>query len=303
MTEVRGASPEQREILREILAGLPDTTISVLRVEPEYDLEPERDENDNPPPDWDPTRSLGDALRLLEPEWPDFRTQWELELVGAAFHRLSRERGLPAVVAVHSAQSGHYHWDGEDDAPKKLDRKEVDWQIRSAASTTGALLDRVELLEPGGLAVAVSLAVPEAHGFLRHGLDAFVALSGLTDGALAGSFVRLEDGEPEPVVELYGRRGMGAQRSRRDVQCCVSHGFGGLTDPGPPPCPFPSRTWDDMFDAFRSNLPTTTGRDLREWRAMVASEGRENSWDQLTWLEREHGLGHAEAYAIATAEA
>jgi hypothetical protein len=52
----------------------------------------------------------------------------------------------------------------------------------------------------------------------------------------------------------------------------------------------------------RSNLATTTGRDLREWRAIVASEGRENSSDQLTWLEREHGLGHAAAYAIVIAE-
>jgi hypothetical protein len=167
MTEVTGASPEQREILQEILAGLPDTRISVLRVEPEYDLEPERDVNDNPPPDWDPTRSLGDALRLLEPEWPDLRTQWELELVGAAFHRLSRERKLPAVVAVHSAQSGTYFWDGDDEAPKQPDPVEVDQRIQGAAATTGALLDRVEMLEADGLAVAVSLAVPEAHWLKR----------------------------------------------------------------------------------------------------------------------------------------
>jgi hypothetical protein len=93
---IEGTSPEQQTILEAILAGLPSARMRVLRVKPEYDLEPERDEHDNPPADLDPTRPLGDALWLVDPEWPDARTEWELELVGAAFNRASAEAGRPS---------------------------------------------------------------------------------------------------------------------------------------------------------------------------------------------------------------
>lgn len=48
-------------ILEAILAGLPETQMRRLVVEPEYDREPERDADNNPPADWDPTKPLGDA--------------------------------------------------------------------------------------------------------------------------------------------------------------------------------------------------------------------------------------------------
>ena len=264
MTQIAGASPQQRALLEEILGGLPGTRIRRLRVEPEYDLEPERDENDNPLGDWDPTTPLGDSLRLVEPEHPDLRTQWELEMVGAAFHRGSAESGLTRVVAVRSRNGGPYFWDGDGSAERSvLTREEEDARVQSAAATTGALLDRLEFLEPGGLAVAVTLAVPEPHGFLRHGLAAFNHLSGQHNGARDGSYLEVVDGTSEPVYQL-GCRGSGCMSSSRaDVACCAPGGLGrALEDPGPPPCLFPFRTWEDMWVAFRRDLARTTGRDL-----------------------------------------
>lgn len=102
MPLIEGASPEQRAILEEILAGLSNTRMRELRVKQEYDLEPERDEHDNPQPDWDPTTPLDDALWLVDPPHPDLRAEWELELVGAAFHLASAKAGLTQVVAAFS---------------------------------------------------------------------------------------------------------------------------------------------------------------------------------------------------------
>lgn len=304
MTQIAGASPQQRALLEKILGGLPGTQIRRLRVEPEYDLEPERDADNNPPADWDPTTPLGDSLRLMEPAHPDLRTQWELEMVGAAFHRSSAKSGLTRIVAVSSQNGGPYFWDEDRSVERSgLTREEEDAQVQSAAATTGAVLDRVEFLEPEGLAVAVTLAVPEPHGFLRHGLAAFSHLSGEHDGARDGSNLEVVDGTSKAAYQRGCRDSGCASSSRADVACCAPRGFGrGIMDPGPPPCPFPSRTWEDMWDAFRRDLAGTTGRDLAGWLELMGPERLETRWDRLLWLKREHGLGQARAYAIATAD-
>lgn len=304
LPRIEGASAEQREILEEILAGLPKTRMRELRVKPEYDLEPERDEHNNPPPDWDPTIPLGDALWLVEPPHPDLRTEWELEMVGAAFHRASAEAGLAPVVAALSQNGGPYFWAGDTSPNGALpSRDEENARIQEAAAATGALLDRVEFFEPGSLAVAVTLAVPEPHGFLRHGLAAFKHLSGQHDHTRAGSFLTLVDGTSDPVYQIACRGSGCASGARRDVECCAPRGLGrGLFDPGPPPCPFPSRTWDDMYEAFRRDLSRATGHDLGEWRRLLTAAGLETDLDEVRWLE-ERGLGRVQAWAVVAAEA
>lgn len=301
MIEIEGASPEQRAILEALLAGLPSTQMGRLRVEPEYDLEPERDEHDNPPADWDPTTPLGDALRLLDPPRPDVRSQWELELVGMAFHRASAKSGLTPVVAASSQNGGPYFWEDTRSEGPTPDRRDVQGRIQAAAAATGALLDRVEFLQPGGLAVAVTLAVPEAHGFLRHGLTAFNQLSS-EQGGLAGTYLEVVDGSSEPVYVLACRDFGCMSSSRADVACCAPRGLGrGIMDPGPPPCPFPSRTWEDMYEALRRDLPRTTGKDQEAWRKEAAARGLSTRSDRIRWLQRE-GLGLAQAYAIAAVD-
>jgi hypothetical protein len=306
MTRIEGASTDQHALLEELLAGIPNTQIAVLRVAPEYNLEPERDEDDKPlDPNWDPTTPLGDALVLVEPERPDFRTEWEFELVGAAFHRLSYERGLPQVVVVRSADVGTSFWHDESLRLEAQIREELEIAVQAAASTTGALLDRVEFLEVDGLAAAVSVAVPEAHGYLRHGLEAFAQLSRLSDFGLAGAFVEVVDGDPQPVHVMFRARpgaGFGTSSSRSDVRCCAPGGLSrAIDDSGPPPCPFPSRTWEDMWDAFRRDLPRVTGHDVSYWRNAIAGESLRNQWDRMRWLEQA-GLGRAYAYAVVTSE-
>lgn len=245
MPRIEGASPEQRAILERILAGLPSTQMRVLRVKPEYDLEPERDEHDNPPPDWDPTAPLGDALRLVDPEWPDARTEWELELVGAAFHRASAQAGLTNVVAVLSQRGGPYFWGDDVRADATVaSRDQEHARIESAAATTRAVLERIEFLEAGGLAVAVILTVSEPHSFLRQWLDAFVDLSGHLDHARAGSYVEVRDYHPDPV-SVFARAISGMSGHRADVTCCVAPGLSRPFEaPPPPPCPvFGQAVW------------------------------------------------------------
>ena len=239
MTAIEGASPQQRAILEQILGGLPSTKVRALRVAPEFDLEPEPDEHGTPPPGWDPTRPLGDALRLVDPVSPDLRTGWELELIGAAFHRASADAGLTPIVGAFSQQGGPYFWEGDSAPPAaRPDRAAEEARIRAAAEEAGAVVERIEFLEPDGIAVAVTLRVPEAHQFLRKSLSSFTEASGHNDQARAGSYLEVRDGATEPVYQL-GCSGSGCMSSsRRDVACCAPGGLSRpILDPGPPPCP------------------------------------------------------------------
>jgi hypothetical protein len=235
---IEGGSREQRAILYEILAGLPGTEMRVLRVAPEYDLEPEPDEHNNPPPDWDPTTPLGDALRLVDPARPDGRTEWELELLGAAFSYASARAGLTPVIGVFSQNGGIALTEGDLRRPDaRLDREAEDARIRDAAAEAGAEVDSIEFLEVGGGAVAVTLRVTEPHGFLRRGLRTFIELSGHREASRTGSYFEVRDDQPRPVYQA-GRGVSGMSGHRRDVACCAPSGISrGLLAPDRPSCP------------------------------------------------------------------
>jgi hypothetical protein len=235
MPTIEGASPEQRAILEKILAGIPEPRIRALRISPEYDHEPERDEQGNPLIDWDPDTPLGDGLRLVNPEWPDHRTEWELGLVGVAFHRASAEAGLTPIVVASSQQGGSYFW-GDDLAASAppLDPAAEEARIQRAAGAVGATVEGVQFLHPGGTAVAVVLRVPEPHSFLRQELRPFLDASGHHDRSRLSSHLTVRDDQADPAYQLAP----GMTATRRDLGCCAPGGFSrGLFAPPPPRCP------------------------------------------------------------------
>jgi hypothetical protein len=234
MPTIDGASPEQQAILESILAGIPAPRIRALRVSPEYDHEPEPDEHGNPPADWDPDTPLGDGLRLVDPEWPDNRTEWELSLVGEAFHHASAEVGLTPIVVVSSQQGGTYLWGDELVlAPSPIDPATEEVRIQRAADAVGATVESVEFLHPSGTAIAVTVRVQEPHSFLRQELRVFLEASGHHDPGRLSSHLTVRDDQSDPAYELAP----GRSSTRRDVLCCAPGGLSQPIDWQPPICP------------------------------------------------------------------
>jgi hypothetical protein len=291
--EIAGASPEQEALLREVLSRLTGR-IRALRVEP-YEQ------------DWTELASLGiergdpsharEGVSLVLPgkTEPDLRTGWELLLLARAFRTLSAERGLPQVRWVQMPDSGHtIEWDSER---KRTYERPQEERVVYAAAATGAIVDRLESLEPHESACAVALALAEPHAFFRHGLGAFCRLADLHDPY----FLEVVDGESEPA---WTRACAGActTSSRADVTCCAPFGCisRAIYDPGLPPCPVTARTTDDMLAALRRNVAVRTGYSLDEWYELIPDDAVDSAL-RAHWLQTEGDVGKATAWAIATA--
>jgi len=278
--KIEGASPAQEAILREIFEGLESSEIEAVRVE-------RHDE-----------RGLG--LEVTQPDPLDVRGQWEAVLVAHAFRDRSAGNQLDPVAWVGTPGSGHAVGGPRTARPTPQDRDEIRGRVESAAAETDALLDRLEILQPLGVAKAVTLAVANVHAYLRYGVRAFLKLSGHYDDAFDGSFVAIVDGERLPawVTGYAGHWGIGTRRP--DVECCdprVSFGVP-IYYSGPPPCTAGMRTVEDMLAAFRSTMAERTGHSVQEWLEFVP-DGLDTA-QRIRRLQKDHGLGHADAAAVAT---
>src|SRR2546430_573663 len=84
--EVEGATPQQRRLVEEIVAGLGRTMIERVGIEPFATG------SDGGPVSAEEIESArGVAFRLLEPSEPSPQTEWEAWLVGLAFRDQSSE--------------------------------------------------------------------------------------------------------------------------------------------------------------------------------------------------------------------
>jgi hypothetical protein len=279
---VEGGSAAQQEVLELVFDGMPRTLIEAVRVS-RYELGEGA------------TGPVGHELHVTRPAVEDLRLHWEALLAGRAFRELAAERGLPPVVWVETTGSG---WTLDFDAAQahRPARQEVEEAVVGAAAATGALLDRIDFFEPRRIAVAVTLAVPEPHGYLRHGLRAFIELGLVWDQARNDSFVEVLDGGPEPAF----RTGGGGTSVRADLRCCSPFHRGTIFGPSPPDCRVTPRTQAEMLAAFVSRLGETTGRSLDEWLALLLAVKLATPTDRLLWLKREHDLSEAEALAIVS---
>ena len=222
MVVVEGATVAQRELLEELLTGMPGTRLEGFRIEP-WD-----------PVDWDELASLGIArgdprhaepagvaLIATRPPHVDTRGEWEVELLGIAFRDRAATRGLPPVLcAGHGDGRTALQWEHSKAPLAAEELSQVEARFRQAVDAADARVDSLEVFRVGGHALAATIEVDEPHSFLRYRLrPLFQALAPLF-GPLAGDYVEVRDREPERVY-VRACYGNGCIRgARADLACC-----------------------------------------------------------------------------------
>jgi hypothetical protein len=239
---VEGGTEEQRDLLTSILGDLGESTVEAIGLEGWVDdfeehtslgLVPTADEIEEP---------RGTAVRLLRPDPPLLRAQWEARLVADAFRIRSAKLGLEQVVVLHSGDgSTTLPSTPELTPPLTLDEiARMRDEITAAVASAGADLRDMTVLRPAGHALALSVRVAEPHAFLRQHFRSMVELlEPWTEACGRQRYIEICDGELHPalVSAQYAYGGMSSVR--RDVSCCsplVSLGEG-IDAPPTPPCP------------------------------------------------------------------
>jgi hypothetical protein len=227
---VEAASIEQRRLLRRILGEMGDSRLRGVRVA-RFDREPEGD----PPA----TGPVGEEIAVVTARG-DLRAQWEAWVVSRVFALESKRLRLPKVVWFSTEDGGmtlvHLPPAAARLAPEEVARARD--EVVAAAADTGLVVERIDVLQPLGHALAIVASVEEPHEFLRHRAVTFLgALAGWREHC-EGIFCEIRDTAPEPVLTVGWFRNGGFHGTRPDVECCapqlsMSRGMGWR----PPRCP------------------------------------------------------------------
>jgi hypothetical protein len=231
---IEGASPEQRDLLLEILAGLRSAAIARIELRPH---EPEPPEEGLDPPAH--PRRGEDIVVDVEPY--SIRASWEVDLLATTYRRRAREVKLGRVVW------GELRWSGRTYSGTSLEGREArrplkpqETEALQAAISTAAAdeLERMQVLKPDAHAVAVTLRVAEPHAFMRLRLQDFLRAAHDWNQRLAGFYLEVRDDQPGAVY-MQGWVGSGGIASTRpDLECCAPPTLGMAIDAPPPPrCP------------------------------------------------------------------
>jgi hypothetical protein len=225
---IEGASPEQRQILLEILAGLGSSEITDVGIRPHYRR---RDDNIIEP------EPYGDEI-FVDAEAGFRRARWEATLLAFAFARRSRAAGLPEVSWFAHAQGGHTLAVAQGSVPP-LSTDDIDrFRATVTAAAGDARLEQLDVRQPEGHAFAAVFHVDEPHAYLRFRSLAFLQALGAWRERCDGIYTELRDGEPEPAFLVGWHRSGGFGGGRPDVACCAP--FLGRSRPVGwvvPPCP------------------------------------------------------------------
>lgn len=233
-TEIVGATPKQREILIEALAGIGETKIDVIEVTP-------AEKGWTSSPD---AVGLGFSAGGRE---LDMRSEWESWLVAQALAVRSSKLGLPVVAYVGGRGAGTT---GVGEAsphspakPTDEDIKKIVRRVEKAARDARAEVDQIQILEPLGLAVAVTLRVSDPAPFLDQRVERFFGeFDGAPNAPEAGDhYLRVVDKDGGRIMELAGASlGEGSSGSgwvRSDLLGCYDPFISHPVDWEPPPCP------------------------------------------------------------------
>jgi len=227
---IEGASHEQLDLLREVLAGLGSTRITDILVR-EFDP---GFEGDLPPP----PGPYGDEVAIATaPE--DHRGAWEAGLLARSFAHRSQSAGL-TKVAWFSHGGGGTTLEYVPPAAAPLDEETIA-RVRADVerSVADATVERFELLRPQGHAFAIEVRVIEPHAFLRSHARPFLTALGTWRTQADGVFAQVCDADFAPVLTVGWYQNGGFSSTRRDVECCAPFlGLSrGIMSPDPPPCP------------------------------------------------------------------
>ena len=210
MAEVEGATAEQRALLEELLAEMPNTRLEAFRIEPWVAR--------GDPRHAEPT---GVALIATRPVHVDTRGEWEVQLLGLAFRGRAASRGLPPVLcAGHRDFRAALQWPGSK-APLPADElPRAESRFRQAVDAADARVASLEIFRVGGHALAATIEVDEPHSFVRYRWRPLLEALAPVFAPLAGDYVEVRDREPDRVY-VRACYGNGCIRGgRADLACC-----------------------------------------------------------------------------------
>jgi hypothetical protein len=220
-TEIVGATPEQKEILLDALSGVGDRRIETITVE-------------EAEPGWGHDDGIGISFEPRAKAAKDMRFSWEAFLIGDALSERSRELSLPPVayVSIPGERSvlGHppEHRGTEEAVTAFVTR------LEKAAARAGVKVREIEVLRPLGLAVAVTVEVPDPANFLdQRAIDFFDRL-GEEPGDMDLRFV---DSKGSRISESWHAGSGGAVSVRPDLAGCSPYLVSQPTTYDSPPCP------------------------------------------------------------------
>lgn len=233
-TRIVGGSPRQQAALRKIVAGIGRTSIRRIAIR-------------KPKSGWKPF-DKGDVVVSLATERgsKNLRGTWEAWLVAGIFHDVSDEAGLPPVVVaetdgdavrlgrgVPAEQTPPPH--ATPEAARALAER-----VQKAAAESGTELADFSILEPAGLAFAVTLKTDDPARFLKKQFDPFLELMADT-GQFEGAYFRVIDRDGETVWSAANASRMPVAANgttRPELRGCDPIGTFPLDiDDVPPPCP------------------------------------------------------------------
>jgi hypothetical protein len=232
-TGVEGGQPRERALLRRVLQGMEETTLTRAVIGPvEGRRESER----------------GTAVPIaFTPAGggPSVRRRWEQWIVAGAFSRRLDAAGVSAEVDASEpdgAFTARPKVTGQPD-PSPLARREenaVVQAIRRAAERTGGDIVRLEVDRPYGAAIALIVATEDPASFLKQRLRPLLEGIDSQRRRLEGIYLAVLDGRRQLVLEwgAWTRNPAGSYWVRRDLANCSP--IEQSEPPGaeePPPCP------------------------------------------------------------------
>jgi hypothetical protein len=189
-TPIVGGSADQHAALREILAGIGPTGIERIEIET-----------------FGGDGEIAASFSIAGGR-KNLRGEWEAWLVAGIFRDASDTSGLPAVLVVDTngdAVRLGRRVPGEPPPPPDATPRATQTlaaTIQKAAAESGSELVEFSILEPAGLAFAVTLETDKPAAFLKARLDPFLELFNDRFRQYEGAYFRVVDEAGETVWQL-----------------------------------------------------------------------------------------------------
>jgi hypothetical protein len=211
-TKILGGTPQQRKVLREVLAGIGPTKLEEVEIKQSQ-------------------QKPGYVGLVVPHDAENVLAAWHTWLLAQGFAERSRELDLP-VVSFLAGERGAL--DGESlgpvpagPGPTLSDAMRAAAAARRAAKLHGAEVRRLEILKPHGYAFLVELQVEgDQARFLRYGLPRVLHFLGgpqpIEETAFTGDYALVLDGDGQRVwegAEAATGHQMGGAYRRDLVEC------------------------------------------------------------------------------------
>jgi hypothetical protein len=231
-TTVEGGSAQERDLLREVVAGLEETSLREIAIRPAA----ERRETEG-----------GRAMAITFTTIPaaTVRRQWDEWIVAGALSRRLLAADLPAEVDAQDDRgsfTARPRLDGKPD-PQPLSQAREDVivnALRNAASKAKAEVVTLDVHRPYGAAVALTVAPEATAAFLKNQLRALLQSLEAQRTRLEGIYLAVLDEEGKLALEWasWTRNPAGVYWVRRDLANCspIRQSEPPGTEP-PPACP------------------------------------------------------------------